>query len=54
MGEIIVNEVKRDSLTRDKIYRYFKHQKISSENKDLFKKQVTRAGKTFVFCFELK
>ena len=28
LGKIIVNEVKRDNLTRDQIYRYFKHQKI--------------------------
>ena len=47
-GKIIVNEVKRDTLTRGQIYRYFKHQKSPSENEDLFKKQVTKAGKTFV------
>ena len=27
LGKIIVNEVKRDTLTRDQIYGYFKHQK---------------------------
>ena len=47
LGKIIVNEVKRGTLTRDQIYRYFKHQKIPLENGDLFKKQVTKAGKTF-------
>ena len=60
LGEIIVNEVKRDTLTRDQIYRYFKHQKIPSENEDLLKKQVTKAGKTLkdnsrhVYSAELK
>ena len=60
LGKIIVNEVKRDTLTRDQIYRYFKHQKIPSENEDLFKKQVTKAGKTLkdnsrhVYSAELK
>ena len=48
LRKIILNEVKRDTLTRDQIYRYLNHQKIPSENKDLFKKQVTKAGKTFV------
>ena len=33
LGEIIVNEVKPDNLTRDQIYRYFKHQKIPWETK---------------------
>ena len=47
LGKINVNEVRRDTLTRDQIYRYFKHQKIPSENEDLFKKQVTKADKTF-------
>ena len=42
LGKIIVNEVKRDTLTRDQICRYFKHQKIPLENEDLFKKQVTK------------
>ena len=60
LGEIIVNEVKRDTLTRDQIYRYFKHQKIPSENEDLLKKQVTKAGKILkdnsrhVYSAELK
>ena len=60
LGKIIVNEVKRDTLTRDQIYRYFKHQKIPSENEDLLKKQVTKAGKTLkdnsrhVYSAELK
>ena len=54
LGKIIANEVKRDTLTRDQIYRYFKHQKISSENEDLLKKQVTKAGKTFLLRFKYK
>ena len=54
LGKIIVNEVKRDTLTRDQIYRYFKHQKTPSENEDLFKKQVAKAGKTFVLRFKHK
>ena len=37
-----------DTLAQDHIYRYFKLQKIPSENEDLFKKQVTKADKTFV------
>ena len=37
---IIMNEVKRDTLTWDQIYRYFKHQEMPSENEGLFKKQV--------------
>ena len=47
-------------MTRDQIYRYFKHQKIPSENNDLFKKQVTEAGKILkdnsqhVYSTELK
>ena len=41
-------------LTRDEVYKYFKHQKIPSENKDLLNKQVTKADKTFVFRFKLK
>ena len=44
-----------DTLTQDHIYRYFKLQKIPSENEDLFKKQVTKADKTFVvLCFKHK
>ena len=54
LGKIIANEVKRDNLTRDQIYRYFKHQEIPSENEDLFKKQVTKAGKTFAPRFKHK
>ena len=55
MGRIIVNEVKRDTLTRDQIYGYFKHQKTPSENEDLFKKQVTKkTGKPFVLRFKHK
>ena len=54
LGKINVNEVKRDTLTRDQIYRYFKHQKISSETEDLSRKQVTKAGKTFVLHFKHK
>ena len=54
MGKITVNEVKRDTLTRDQIYRYFKHQKIISEKKDFSKKQVTKADKTFVLRYKLK
>ena len=54
LGKIIVNEVKRDTLKQDQIYRYFKHQKIPSENEDLFKKHVTKAGKTFLFCYKHK
>ena len=53
-GKIIVNEVKRDTLTRDQIYRHFKHQKIPSENEDLFKKQVAKADKTFALLFKHK
>ena len=53
-GKIIVNEVKCDTLTWDQLYRYFKHQKIPSENEDLFKKHVTKAGKTFVFRLKFK
>ena len=45
LGKIIVNEVTRDTL---------KHQKIPSENEDLSKKQVTKAGKTFVLRFKHK
>ena len=54
LGKIIVNEVKRETLTPDQIYRYFKHQKIPSENEDLFKKQVTKAGKRFLLRFKHK
>ena len=54
LGKIIVNEVKRDTLTRDQIYGYFKYQKSPSENEDLFKKQVTKVGKTFVLRFKHK
>ena len=54
LGKTNVNEVKRDTLTRDQIYRYFKHQKIQSENEDLFKKQVTKADKTFALLFKHK
>ena len=54
LGKIIVNEVTRDTLTQDQIYRYFKHQKIPSKNEDLSKKQVTKAGKTFVLRFKHK
>ena len=36
----IMNEVKRDTLTWDQIYRYLKHQKMPSENEGLFKKKV--------------
>ena len=38
LGKIIVNQVNRDTLTRNQIYRYFKHLKSSSENGDSFKK----------------
>ena len=41
-------------LTRDEVYKYFKHQKIPSENKDLLNKQLTKADKTFVLRFKLK
>ena len=41
-------------MTQDQIYRYFKHQKIPSENEDLFKKQEKQAGKTFVLRFKHK
>ena len=54
VGKITVNEVKRDTLTRDQIYRYLKHQKITSEKKDFSKKQVTKADKTFVLRFKRK
>ena len=54
LGKIIVNEVKRDTLTQDQIYRYFKHQSIPSENEDLFKKQVKKTGKTFALRFKHK
>ena len=54
LGKVIVNEVKRDTLTQNQIYRYFKHQQIPSENEGLFKKQVTKAVKTFVLRFEDK
>ena len=54
LGKTNVNEVKRDTLTRDQIYRYFKHQKIPSENEDLFKKQITKADKTFALLFKHK
>ena len=54
LGKIIVNQVKRDTLTRNQIYRYFRHLKIPSENENSFKKQVTEAGKTFVLCFKHK
>ena len=54
LGKIIANEVKRDTFTRDQIYRYFRHQKIPSENEDLFKKQVTQARKTCVLRFKHK
>ena len=53
LGKIIVNEVKRDTLTQDQICRYFKHQKIPSENEDLFKKQVTKAGKHLCFALNI-
>ena len=54
LGKIIVDEVKRDTLTRDQIYRYIRHQKLPSDNEDLFKKQVTKTGQTFVLRFKLK
>ena len=54
LGKIIANEVKGDTLTQDQICRYFKHQEIPSENEDLFKKQVTKAGKTFAPRFKHK
>ena len=54
LGKMIVNEVKRDTLTRDQIYRYFKHQKLLSENEGLFKKKLTKAGKTIVLRFKHK
>ena len=41
LRKIIVNQVKRDTLAWDQIYEYFEHQNLLSENKDLFKKQVT-------------
>ena len=53
LGKIIANEVKRDTLTQDQICRYFKHQKIPSENEDLFKKQVTKAGKHLCFALNI-
>ena len=53
LGKIIVNEVKRDTLTWDQIYRYFKHQRIPLENGDLIKKQVTKADKTFALCLNI-
>ena len=54
LGKIIVNEVKHNTLTRDQIYRYFKHHKIPLENEDLIKKQVTKTSKTFVLHFKHK
>ena len=48
LGKMAVNEVKRDTLAWDQTYRYFKHQKVTSGNKDLIRQQVTKAGKTFV------
>ena len=41
-------------MTQTQIYKYFKHSRIPSENEDLSKKQVTKAGKTFAFRFKLK
>ena len=38
----------------DQIYRYFKHQNIPLDNEDFSKKQVTKAGKTFVLWFKHK
>ena len=49
LGEITVNEVNRETLTQDQIYKYFKHQSIPSKNENLFKEEVTKAGKVFVF-----
>ena len=54
LGKIIVNEDNGDTLTRHQIYRYLKHQKIPSENEDLFKKQETKAGKISVLCSKHK
>ena len=53
LGKIIVNEVTRGTLTGDQIYRYFKLQKIPSENEYLFKKQVKKTGRTFALRFKL-
>ena len=50
LEKIIAIELKCETSTRDQIYKYFKDQKILSQNEE----QVNKAGKTLRFGFKLK
>ena len=55
LGEITVNEVNRETLTQDQIYKYFKHQIIPSKNENLFKgtlMQIWKSTNIVVFTWK--
>ena len=54
LGKIIVNEVKRDTLARDQIYRYFKHKKNSFRKRRFIQETSNEGRQTFVHRFKHK
>ena len=54
LGKIIVNEVKRDTLVRDQIYRYFKHKKNSFRKRRFIPETSNEDRQTFVHRFKHK
>ena len=54
LGKIIVNEVKRDTLARDQIYRYFKHKKNSFRKRRFIQETSNEGRQKFVLRFKHK
>ena len=54
LGKIIVNEVKRDTLARDQIYRYFEHKKNSFRKRRFIQETSNEGRQTFVHRFKHK